>query len=58
MELTICLCILHEPVAKFIHVASLQVFLSLCAVEVVVIHKVVARVIRRVDINHLYPVSS
>ena len=53
MEFTICFCILHEPVAELIHVASLQVFLSLRAVEVVVIHKVVACVIWRVDINHL-----
>ena len=55
MELTICFCILHEPVAKLIHVASLQVFLSLCAVEVIVIHEVVARIIRRVDVYHFHP---
>ena len=29
MELTIRLCVLHETIAKLIHVASLQVFLSL-----------------------------
>ena len=44
----------HESVALLIHVASSLVIFTLALLEVIVIHEVVARVVRRVDVNHLH----
>ncbi len=51
---TIRICILTISITQFIHISSKQVFLSLRTGKVIVIHKVIPRIIRRIDINHLH----
>ena len=50
----IALATAHESVSLLIHVASSLVIFTLALLEVIVIHEVVARVVRRVDVNHLH----
>ena len=54
MKLTICIGVLAEAVTQFVHTAGFEVFFGGSTGKVIVIHKVIARIIRRVDINHLH----
>ena len=54
MVTTIGVRILDKTITKLIHISSKQVFLSLRTGKIIMIHKVITRVIRRVDINHLH----
>lgn len=54
METTIRIRVLHKAVAKFIHIARLFVIFLLTLFEVVMIDEVIARVVRRIDVNHLH----
>ena len=54
MVSTIRIRILDKAITQFIHISSKQVFLSLRTGKVIVIHKVIPRIIRRVDIYHLH----
>lgn len=54
METTIRIRVLHKAVAKFIHIARLLIIFLSTLFEVIVINEVIARVVRRIDINHLH----
>ncbi len=54
MELAVAVRVAAVAQAQFVHIPGCQVFLSGGAAEVVIIHKVVARVIGRVDVNHFH----
>ena len=54
MEATIAFSISNELVSFFIILPTIVNILLLILVEIVVIHKVVARVVRWVDVNHLH----
>ena len=54
MVTTIRIRILDKAITLFIHISSKQIFLRLRTGKVIVIHEVIPRVIRRVDINHLH----
>ena len=54
MEAPIRFCILHQAVALFIGLAAILLIFIGVLREVIVVHKVIPRVIRRVNINHLH----
>ncbi len=54
MEASVCIGILEQAVFVLVEHAHLLVFLFLRAHKIIGIDEVVARVIRRVDINHLH----
>ncbi len=53
MEFSIRFCVFNHSVTLFIEYSRLFIFFTLCTVEVIMIHKIIARVIWRVNINHL-----
>ena len=54
MVSTIRIRILDKAITQFIHISSKQVFLSLRTGKVIMIHEVIPRVVRRININHLH----
>ena len=54
MVTTIGIRILDKAITQFIYIASKQVFLSLSTSKVIVIHTVIPRIIRWININHLH----
>ena len=55
MKLTIRIRVLPIAQAQFVYIPCFQILLSFRARKVIVIHKVVTRVVRWVDVNHFYP---
>ncbi len=54
MVSTIRIRIFDKAITQFIHISSKQVFLRLRTGKIIMIHKVIPRIIRRVDIYHLH----
>ena len=54
MVTTIRIRILDKAITQFIHISCKQVFLSLRTSKIIMIHEVIPRIIRRVDINHFH----
>ena len=54
MVTTIGIRILDKAITQFIHISSGFIFLFLRTGKVIVIHKVIPRIVRRININHLH----
>ena len=54
MVSTIRICILTISITQFIHISSGFIFLFLRTSKVIMIHEVIPRIIRRIDVNHLH----
>ena len=54
MELSIRICIFTVSQPQFVHVAGFKVFLCSRATEIIIIHKIVSCIVRRVNVYHLY----
>jgi len=53
MKATIALSVLNESITQFINLARIPVVVSGRLAKVVSIHKIISRVIWRININHL-----
>ena len=54
METAITLCILYQSFTLFSDVTREEVVILLGLMEVILIYKIITRIVRRVDINHLH----
>ena len=54
MELTIRLCVLYYALALFVDNTGSLILFALGTMEVIMIHEVVACIVRRVDVYHLH----
>lgn len=54
MVTTIGVRILEKAITQFIHISSKQVFLRLRTSKIIMIHEVITRIIRRINIYHLH----